>query len=317
VVVAITAVVVFAVVVVAAIVIIPQLGRSGPTDERADPTPAFVTKTTLEGTTTTIATTTTDAPTSTTDPPTSPSTTTLEAGLAKELGEDATANQLRVPPKPAARGQYKFLNEVAAQPVSFNACRTIHYVVRVGVGPANGLALVTKAIQEVSAATGLRFQYDGPTTTVPHWEQPVTHDVTSIADEFAPVFIGWATPAETDIWAHAGHDVLGVGGPETLSINNGAGQLYVTGHAVVLPSTEVSPTFGPGVTTGNLLLHELGHVVGLDHVTEAGEIMEPDLGPQAPDGYGPGDLQGLYALGSSRGCASTWLFASSKAGAGP
>jgi hypothetical protein len=262
---------------------------------------------------------TTEAPTTEapTDPPTSPSTTSEQAGLATQLGEDATAGQLRVPAKPAAKGQFKDLNEVDGQPVSFDACRTIHYVVRVGAGPANGLALVTEAIRRLSAATGLRFQYDGPTNTVPQWEEPSkSRDVTDVGSEFTPVFIGWATPAETDIWAHAGKDVLGVGGPETLSFDNGAGELYVTGHAVLLPNADVSPTFGPGVTEGNLLLHELGHVVGLDHVTETGETMEPDLTKDDPDGYGPGDLQGLYGLGSSRGCASSWLLNNSGTGNG-
>jgi hypothetical protein len=201
--------------------------------------------------------------------------------------------------------------------VSFDACRPIHYVVRVGAGPANGLALVQEAIRRLSAATGLRFQYDGPTNTVPRFEEPAqSRNVTDIGSEFTPVFIGWATPSETDIWAHAGKDVLGVGGPETLSIANGAGQMYVSGHAVLLPDADVPATFGPGITAGNLLMHELGHVVGLDHVTETGEIMAPDLTKEDPDGYGPGDLQGLYLLGSSRGCASTWLLPGLTAGAG-
>ena len=45
-----------------------------------------------------------------------------------------------------------------------------------------------------------------------------------------------------------------------------------------------------------MLLHELGHVLGLDHVDNADELMNDDnLGLTA---YGPGDLAGLRQLGN-------------------
>jgi hypothetical protein len=313
------AVVVFALVVGAIVVITTQLGRSPSEGDLAADTPAFQTKspstaaTTTEGT---EAATTTENPPPT-DPPTSPSTTSPAQALSAELGEDVMADQLRIPAKPAAKGSFKFLESVGGAPVSFDACRTIHYVVHVGSGPANGLNLVTEAIRRLSTATGLQFQYDGPSNTVPQWSEPSkSRNVTDLSAELTPVFIGWATKNETDIWAHSDKDVLGVGAPETIVFSNGGAKLYATGHAVLLPNANVADSFGPGVTEGNLLLHELAHVVGLDHVTGTGEIMAPDLTAQEPDGYGPGDLQGLYALGASKGCASTWLLEQMHSGAG-
>jgi hypothetical protein len=44
-----------------------------------------------------------------------------------------------------------------------------------------------------------------------------------------------------------------------------------------------------------VVLHELGHLVGLDHVRDRGELMFPTANDVV--GYGPGDLQGLAALG--------------------
>ena len=42
--------------------------------------------------------------------------------------------------------------------------------------------------------------------------------------------------------------------------------------------------------------HEFGHLVGLDHVTDPGELMaEVNLGRTS---YGPGDLEGLARLGA-------------------
>ena len=47
-----------------------------------------------------------------------------------------------------------------------------------------------------------------------------------------------------------------------------------------------------------VVLHELGHLVGLGHVDAAGELMQPQGGPEITD-WGPGDREGLAALGGS------------------
>lgn len=49
------------------------------------------------------------------------------------------------------------------------------------------------------------------------------------------------------------------------------------------------------------ILHELGHVAGLNHVSETGEVMYPYLTIASPVAYQPGDLAGLAVLASERG----------------
>ena len=44
------------------------------------------------------------------------------------------------------------------------------------------------------------------------------------------------------------------------------------------------------------LLHELGHLVGLDHVDDPNELMYPRAAERTS--YGPGDLKGLALLGA-------------------
>ena len=45
-----------------------------------------------------------------------------------------------------------------------------------------------------------------------------------------------------------------------------------------------------------IMMHELGHVVGLDHVQDTTQLMYPrNLGLTA---FGPGDLEGLAVLGN-------------------
>ncbi|HEX6418878.1 MAG TPA: matrixin family metalloprotease, partial [Acidimicrobiales bacterium] len=45
-----------------------------------------------------------------------------------------------------------------------------------------------------------------------------------------------------------------------------------------------------------VLLHELGHLVGLDHVDDPGQLMQP-VAQADLVAFGPGDLTGLAHLG--------------------
>ena len=60
--------------------------------------------------------------------------------------------------------------------------------------------------------------------------------------------------------------------------------------------------FGTGVRRGNLILHELGHVVGLNHVSNARLLMNPMLSSYTPNGYAAGDSAGLTVVGRRAGC---------------
>lgn len=164
---------------------------------------------------------------------------------------------------------------------------------RVGPGPLNGAALVADGIARLERATGLHFQYDGTTDDVP------TSSTTFAADE--PVFVGWASDAETDLYSQLDHEVIGVTGTQAYAPPGGH-RTYRSGYVVLKPYLDLVPGFGPGRSEGNVLLHELGHLAGLDHVADPGEQMAPGVGSQAPADYGPGDRQGLYRLGASRGC---------------
>jgi hypothetical protein len=62
------------------------------------------------------------------------------------------------------------------------------------------------------------------------------------------------------------------------------------------------PGFGTGRHRANVLLHELGHVVGLGHYSNPGLQMNPSLTSRTPNGFAGGDLAGLAAVGRPAGC---------------
>jgi hypothetical protein len=62
--------------------------------------------------------------------------------------------------------------------------------------------------------------------------------------------------------------------------------------------------FGYRWSHGVVLMHELGHVMGLDHVKKDDEqVMYVGASPEWDvTGFGSGDLEGLRLLGDEQGC---------------
>jgi hypothetical protein len=92
-------------------------------------------------------------------------------------------------------------------------------------------------------------------------------------------------------------DVTGEGGSSAFGLPNGP-SAYVSG-AVELDAGKLTSELhrheGKRAVRA-VVLHELGHLVGLDHVTAANQLMYPQSQPGVVD-FGAGDLTGLAALG--------------------
>ena len=189
----------------------------------------------------------------------------------------------------------------------WNPCRPIHYAVNVSeaADPAGARSDVQQAIARVASATGLTFVDDGATTLVPTKTWLDDGGATS-----SDLVIAWAKPGsgpgESDLF---GTDADGEGGWwESGTSTDGAHWVWQIerGFVVIDPSgaTDYAPGFGAGETRGVLLMHELGHAVGLGHTGDPREVMFPVITPSAHATWGPGDLDALALVGKVSGCIS-------------
>jgi len=190
----------------------------------------------------------------------------------------------------------------------WNPCRTHTYKVNLAAVPSASrsavLAETLTALRTLAAKTGMSFAYKGTTTEVP---RPA-----NIAQQSADLVVAYTTPAKT---SYLSGEANGYGGfiadmtTTTTTTGTGTKSTYTTAIVkgfVVIDTPSMlrvyTPGFGAGQRRGNLLLHELGHAVGLGHVNDARLLMNPVLSSLTPNGYIAGDLVGLGKVGRNAGC---------------
>jgi len=192
---------------------------------------------------------------------------------------------------------YTFLNSNrSGTPVRWDPCTPIQYRTDLAGAPPTAAGDLASALSQVSAATGISFVNDGSTSAFPSGE----------VNRGTPVVIAWATPAETAnlpaLPAGAATNGLGRATPVEMVDTKSGYAVYVTGTVIIEAGADRLPAgFGPG-SVGNLLLHELGGLMGLGPINDPSEIMNPMVVPTMPGVYGHGDLAGLRRLGVGSGC---------------
>ena len=198
-------------------------------------------------------------------------------------------------PVPIGSGQYEFLEHQRndpSTPVAFDPCRPVHYVVNPAGAPSDGLALIQNAVARVSTATGLRFVYDGLVTEGPDKDREPFQPGRYGKSRWAPVLIAWADEAS---YPELAGYVAGVGSPQAVYAPNGR-LVYVTGQ-IVLDAQQLSTAqLADRSQAGATVLHEFGHLIGLDHTSDRTQIMFSEAQLNVRD-YADGDLRGLSLLG--------------------
>ena len=203
-------------------------------------------------------------------------------------------------------GEHAFIGTSPDGPYRWNPCQPIHYEVNLEHAPTGALEDVREAIARVSDVTGIGFVEDGETPRTVDMQMGRAFQ-SRIPGEprFLPLLIEWVPHEHFDFVADT-HRAAAFGLPY-----RGFGDLartYVSGAIAMDAGEDLPPGFGERYSRGVILMHELAHVMGLAHVGSPDEIM---WSPETSDvkfpnvwqtDWGPGDLEGLQALGREAGC---------------
>ena len=116
--------------------------------------------------------------------------------------------------------------------------------------------------------------------------------------------VAWAAPSQTKWNLHGNY--IGRGGQIDLRAARtakGKRAYQITRSGLVLDNTFPAPAgFAGPNARGSILVHELGHVVGLGHSTDVNQQMYPSAENVWNGIYQAGDLAGLRHVGLMVGC---------------
>jgi matrixin len=211
------------------------------------------------------------------------------------LPSDAAAVRILPPVTNAPTGAHAFMMTTAdGRPVTYDPCRPIHYLVNPTGMPRGGLELLRSAIREISAASGLAFVDDG-VTLEPLVETRAPRQPQRYSDRWAPVLIGWVDTARFPL---VSGDIAGVGGSSVVAPEGPGSERYVSGQIALSRDWFITTVARAGgdANARAVIMHELGHLVGLAHVHDPSELMAPSNSGLTT--LGPGDRQGLATVGA-------------------
>lgn len=191
---------------------------------------------------------------------------------------------------PADAGPYTFmsLQPGTTQPVTYDPCRPVRYVVNAQAAWPNAEQLVIDAVAAIADVTGLRFEYEG-LTDEPFTTDRAEHQPQRYGDRWAPILVAWTDPAGEPQLAG---EIAGVGGSTAVTTGPRQPAVYVSG-GVALDTPQIGAM--PAHAARAVIIHELAHVVGLAHVDDPTQLMH-EAGRATE--LQPGDLAGLAQLGA-------------------
>jgi len=205
-------------------------------------------------------------------------------------------------PGPRVDGGFRFLELVGGGPVRWNPCDTITYAVNAAGATTSVRADLREAIRRVTRATGIEFRSVGATreTFIRAYER-MRYD--GVIRKAALILI-WVDHDDYEAIRQRLNDPRpSIAFAKTMAGLYADRDQYFGGIIVMDADATAGRGFGYRYAHGSVLLHELGHIMGLDHVKDPDQLMysgrHPNFGLRD---YGSGDLEGLRRLGEEAGC---------------
>ena len=189
-------------------------------------------------------------------------------------------------------------------------CLVVSYRVSGGSLGSGGVAEWRAAVARLARETGISLRYLGTTTYVPRGNAVPVGSTTYYDFDHremerrtgATLVVAFATPSQSNLYRNV-DGKAGVGGFYAERTTQRHPHRITHAYALVNPSLPgLKGGHGRGQTRGSLMLHELGHAFGLDHVGDRLMVMHPELTRSSYGEYNNGDLAGLRKVGRPAGC---------------
>jgi hypothetical protein len=176
----------------------------------------------------------------------------------------------------------------------FNPCQAVTYRVNDTQAVKPGaLADVHAAFARLHEATGITFRYLGTTTAFPKGAAALPADTN--------ITVAWGQDADTE-WDLSGGALSTSGVLATRAARDRQGAVRrILSAGVILNAAE--DDYSTSMRQG-ILLHELGHTVGLGHTADTAQRMEEDVWDGESTRWGAGDLAGFSRVGVVEGCVT-------------
>jgi hypothetical protein len=183
-------------------------------------------------------------------------------------------------------------------PLRWDACAPVRFLLSTPEAPEHAERDLRTALEMLADASGLDLVLLGTTEERPSADRALV-ERDGDGWRWRPVLVAWAAPGATDLPLTPVD--RGVALP--VAVRDGGREGYVTGQVVINSARDdLVPGFSDRRDAiGATLVHEVGHILGLDHVDDVTQLMSADPG-SGPVRFGEGDLRGLRALGADAGC---------------